>query len=73
MIGRFRRQTRVPARTILAAVVMLAGVLVVAFGHYGGYSAAITAGLIIILAGVLLELLFTAFGHQHRYVPRVKH
>jgi hypothetical protein len=52
---------------------MLAGVLVVAFGHYGGYAAAITAGLIITCAGVLLELLFTAFGGQHRYVPRVKH
>jgi fermentation-respiration switch protein FrsA (DUF1100 family) len=64
--------TKVPTRTILAAVVMLAGVLVMAFGYYGEYATLTTAGLIVTLAGVLLELVFTTLGGRHREAARMK-
>ena len=65
-----RSAVKVPARSIIAALVMLTGILVLAFGYFGEHSTVISAGVIITLAGVFLELVFTTVGT--RYLARPK-
>ncbi len=46
---------KVPASAILSALIVLAGIIVLACGYYGGDRLTLEAGLIITLTGVVLE------------------
>jgi len=56
----------VSTRLILAAIVTLAGIVLLAFGYYGGNTTMTYAGLAMTLAGIALELVFTLIGSRPR-------
>ena len=55
---------RVSNRIIAAAVVILTGVLLLAFGYFSGDDTVIRLGLIVTVAGVALEVVFTIIGEE---------
>jgi uncharacterized membrane protein HdeD (DUF308 family) len=54
-LGRYQK---VPTRVLVATIVILAGILLLAFGYFAGSTTALYAGWILTLGGVLLEFFF---------------
>lgn len=52
------RYPKVPTRVLVAASVILGGILLLAFGYFGGNTASLYAGWIVTLGGVMLEFFF---------------
>ena len=64
-----RRSTlpaKVSTRSIILAVVMPIGILVLAWGYYGGINMLIYLGLTVILGGVVPEVVFGLLGQSSK-------
>jgi uncharacterized membrane protein HdeD (DUF308 family) len=55
---RLGRYQKVPARVLVAAIVILIGILVLGFGYFTGNTTALYVGWILTLGGVMLEFFF---------------
>ena len=60
------RRSALPAKistwSIILAIVMLIGILILGWGYYGGTNMLIYLGLIVILIGAVPEVVFSLFG-----------
>ena len=57
---------KVSTRTIISAIVMLIGILILAWGYYGGTNMLIYVGLILVLSGVIHEVVFGLLGQSSK-------
>jgi hypothetical protein len=60
---------KVSRRSIVAAIVMFVGILLLALGYYGGRRTFLYAGLVLFLLGVIEELLFGILLPKSRSLP----
>jgi hypothetical protein len=67
------RPRRTSTRTIIDAVIIFAGVLLLAGGYYGGSEIILAIGLVVISAGIMIEIASTilatatASSHSRRH------
>ena len=64
-----RRSTlaaKASTRSIISAIVMLIGILILAWGYYGGINMLIYLGLTVILGGVVPEVVFGLLGQSSK-------
>ncbi len=54
-----QQRTKVPSRTIGSAIVMFAGIVLLAYGYFQDARAILYAGLVMTLAGVLTGIIFS--------------
>ncbi len=64
---------KVSARIIVAAIIILAGILLLAFGYFGRNNIMTHIGLIVTLAGIMLELFFTIIDRQSEPIGKDRH
>lgn len=64
---------RTPIRSIFIATVMLAGVLLLAWGYLGGVKVSFYAGISLILLGVIPALVFGVLGKHSDLPPSREH
>jgi dipeptide/tripeptide permease len=62
------RRSNLPAkastRSIISAIVMLIGILILAWGYYGGTNMLIGLGLMVILSGLVPQVVFGLLGQS---------
>ena len=62
------RRSTLPAkastRSIISAIVMLIGILILAWGYYGGTNMLIGLGLMVILSGAVPQVVFGLLGQS---------
>jgi hypothetical protein len=56
------RRKKVPGRTIIMAIVMLAGVVLMGYGYFQSERLMVYAGIVITLSGVMTEAIFGVIG-----------
>jgi uncharacterized membrane protein HdeD (DUF308 family) len=71
------RRSTLPAkastRSIVSGIVMLIGILVLAWGYYGGNNTLIYLGLIAILGGVVSEIIFGLLRESFKSILTRRH